>query len=245
VLYAVADVLILAHHISPRQDIPSTAIDFNASEKWQRRAEILTTMSKIPWSRLVAGGMLGVCVTPLVMTGSWVLYHALASAGPWFSIPVALLWLAAYPVGAFIHGSFIYYGGSVQAWNEAEGPHKTELENLVFRMTKVLVFSYLVFFTLAIATSIWYVVAVLQGTTALPLWMAFMNPVLMTLVYMLLARKVIPLGIMKYVQGAGFNIVYIIFFALILGFVSGNKEFLGNYHGQGIVQTERSMRKEF
>jgi hypothetical protein len=158
-------------------------------------------------------------MTPFVMSGAWVLYHALIPAGPWFSTPPALLWLAGYPIGAFIHGSFIYYGGSIQAWNEAQGPYKTEMEDLVFRMTKVLILSYLVFFTLAIVTSTWYMLAVLQGTTALPLWMAFMNPVLMTLVYMLLARKLIPLSIMKYVQGAGFNIVYIIFFALLLGFV--------------------------
>ena len=107
-------------------------------------------MSKLPWSRLVQGGLLGVCVTPLVMTGSWVLYQALAPAGPWLSIPVALLWLAAYPVGAFIHGSFIYLGGGVQAWNAADGAFKAQLEDLVWRMLRVLIFSYVVFFSLAI-----------------------------------------------------------------------------------------------
>lgn len=219
VLYAIADVLLLAHHIGPRQPVPSTAIDFQASERWQRRANMLICMSKLPWKRLVAGGLLGVCMTPLVMSGSWVLYHALAPAGPWLSTPVALLWLGAYPIGAFIHGSFIYLGGTVQAWNLAEGANKTLLEDTVTRMMRVLITAYMVFYALAIATSVWYVVAVLQGTTALPLWMAAMNPLLMTLVYMVLARKVVPLRIMKYVQGAGFNIVYIIFFALLLAFV--------------------------
>jgi hypothetical protein len=219
VLYAVADVLILAHNIGPRQEIPATAIDFEASERWQRRANMLICMSKLPWKRLVAGGLLGVCITPFVMSGSWVLYHALAPAGPWWSVPVALLWLGAYPIGAFIHGSFIYLGGAVQAWNLAEGACKMQLEDTVFRMMRVLITAYLIFFALAIATSLWYVVAVLQGTTALPLWMAAMNPLLMTIIYMILARKVIPLRIMKYVQGAGFNIVYIIFFALLLAFM--------------------------
>lgn len=219
VLYAIADVLLLAHHIGPRQEIPSTAVDFEANERWKRRAGLLTTMSKLPWQRLVLGGLLGVCVTPLVMTGSWVLYHVLAPAGPWLSVPVALLWLAAYPVGAFIHGSFIYFGGCVQAWNAAEGTCKTQLEDTVSRMERVLITSYLIFFALAIATSMWYAVAVLQGTTALPRWMAGMNPVLMAIVYMILARRVFPLWIMKYVQGAGFNIVYFLFFALLLGFV--------------------------
>ena len=219
VLYAIADVLLLAHHIGPRQDIPSTAVEFKASQRWKRRAGILTTMSKIPWPRLVQGGLLGVCVTPLVMTGSLVLYHALAPAGPWLSIPVALLWLAAYPVGAFIHGSFIYFGGSVQAWNAAEGACKAQLEDLVSRMLRVLITSYVLFFALACATSVWYAIAVLQGATELPRWMAAANPVLMAVVYMVLARFVVPLRIMKYVQGAGFNIVYIVFFSLLLGFV--------------------------
>jgi hypothetical protein len=218
-LYAIADVLLLAHRIGPRQEVPATAIDFKASGKWERRAEILTTMSKLPWNRLVLGGLLGVCMTPFVMTGSWVLYHALVPAGPWLSVPVALLWLAAYPIGAFIHGSFLYLGGSIQAWNAAEGAFKAQLEDLVARMLRVLVFAYVVFFALAIATSMWYAVAVVQGETALPRWMAAVNPVLMAIVYMLLARSVVPMRIMKWVQGAGFNIVYIVFFALLLGFM--------------------------
>jgi hypothetical protein len=127
--------------------------------------------------------------------------------------------LAAYPIGAFIHGSFIYSGGSVHAWNAADGPFKAYLGDIVYRMLRVLVFSYVLFFVLALATSVWYVVAVLQGTTVLPRWMAAMNPILMTGVYMFLARRVVPLRIMKYVQGAGFNIVYVLFFALLLAFV--------------------------
>jgi hypothetical protein len=77
----------------------------------------------------------------------------------------------------------------------------------------------LIFFSLAIATSVWYIVAVLQGKTVLPVWMAAMNPLLMALVYIVLARKVVPLQVMKHVQGAGSNIVYIGFFALLLAFV--------------------------
>jgi hypothetical protein len=76
-----------------------------------------------------------------------------------------------------------------------------------------------VFFAIAGATSIWYIIAVLKGTTNLPYWMAIINPVLMAVVYMALARFVVPQRIMKYVQGAGFNIVYITFFSLLLSFV--------------------------
>jgi hypothetical protein len=219
VMYAIADVLLLAYNVGPRQEIPSTAIDFETSERWKRRAGMLICMSRMPWKRLQLGGLLGVCMTPLVMAGAWVLYHALSPAGPWFSVPVAVLWLAAYPIGAFIHGSFIYFGGAVHGWNAATGEIKDQLGDIVYRMLRVLIFSYLVFFVLAIATSVWYVVAVLQGTTALPTWMAIMNPALMTIVYMLLARRVIPFRVIKHVQGAGFNIVYIVFFALLLAFV--------------------------
>jgi len=219
VLYAWADVLLLAHHVGPRIEIPSTAVDFYASERWKRRANMLTCSSKLPWRRLVWGGLLGVCMTPLVMSGSWVLYQALKPAGAWWSVPPALLWLAGYPIGAFIHGSFIYVGGTVQAWNAAEGPMKARLEDLVGRMLQVLILAYLVFFVLAIVTSVWYAVAVAQGETALPRWMAAVNPLLMTLVYMFLARKVVPMSAMKWVQGAGFNIVFIVFFALLLCFV--------------------------
>jgi hypothetical protein len=36
---------------------------------------------------------------------------------------------------------------------------------------------------------------------------------------MFLARNVVPMRVMKWVQGAGFNIVFIAFFALLLWFV--------------------------
>ncbi|MFZ6031166.1 MAG: DUF6796 family protein [Chloroflexota bacterium] len=219
ILYAMADVLLLAHHIGPLQDIPATAVDFGTSEKWRRRANMLACMSKMPWKRLVWGGLQGVLVTPLVMSGAWVLYQALKPAGPWLSVPVALLWLGAYPIGAFIHGSFIYLGGSVQAWNLAEGKCKAQLEDTVARMLRVLLTAYVVFFAIAIATSMWYALAVLQGTTALPRWMALINPALLSLAYIILARKVVPFRVVKYVEGAGFNIVFFLFFALLLIFV--------------------------
>ena len=180
---------------------------------------MLMCSSKMPWPRLVWGGLLGVFVTPLVMCGSWILYQALAPAGPWLSLPVALLWLGAYPIGAFIHGSFIYLGAVVHAWNAAEGPSKDALEETVARVLSVLLKTYLVFFAIAILFSLWYAVAVVQGATALPSWMALMNPALMATVYMILARQVVPFGVVKYVQGAGFNLVYIVFFALLLVFV--------------------------
>ena len=58
VLYAIADILLLAYNVGPLQEIPSTAIDFETSERWKRRASMLTCMSKMPWKRLVAGGLL-------------------------------------------------------------------------------------------------------------------------------------------------------------------------------------------
>jgi len=219
VLYTLADILLLAHNVGPLQRIPATAVDFRATARWKRRARMLECMSKIPWRRLKVGGLLGVFMTPFVMTGAWVLYRALAPAGPGYAIPPAFLWLAAYPIGAFIHGSFIYVGSAVHDWNAAEGPQKTALGDTVHRMLRVMIVSYLVFGALALATSAAYAVAVLQGTTSLPRWMAAFNPILMTGVYVILARRVIPLRIMKYVQGAGFNIVYIAFFALLLAHV--------------------------
>jgi Family of unknown function (DUF6796) len=219
VVYAIADILLLAHQVGARQQVPPTAVDFTQSDRWQRRAELLTTMSKIPWPRLVRGGLLGVCTTPFVMPGSWVLFKALQPAGAWLSIPVALLWLAAYPVGAFIHGSFIFYGGTVQAWNAGSGESKALLEDLVARQTKVIVTAYIVFTAIALATSVWYVTAVVQGATLLPRWMAFVNPVLMTIVYLVIVHRILPARVTKWVQGAGFNIVYLVFFAMTLGFI--------------------------
>jgi hypothetical protein len=65
---------------------------------------------------------------------------------------------------------------------------------------------------LILIASILFSSQVASGQTAFPRWMAAVNPVTMTLVWLLLKRA-LPQFVRDWTEGAGFNIAYLAFFA--------------------------------
>jgi hypothetical protein len=53
---------------------------------------------------------------------------------------------------------------------------------------------------------------VASGKTLFPVWMAAINPVTMTLVWLLI-KRILPQFVRDHTEGAGFNIAYLAFFA--------------------------------
>ena len=133
------------------------------------------------------------------------------SSGP--MLPAA--WLG---VGSMMNSS-LRSSILVQAWNSAEGPSKSQLGETVHLALRVLLAAHVILAVLLVAASVGYVVAVASGRTALPRWMSLLNPALMMVAYTIVERKVLPPRVTRYVEGAGFNIVYFTFFALLLSFI--------------------------
>ena len=65
----------------------------------------------------------------------------------------------------------------------------------------------------ALIASVWFSVVVASGQTFFPTWMAAVNPVVTFLAW-IVVKKILPKRIADYSEGAGFNIAYLIFFAL-------------------------------
>jgi hypothetical protein len=53
---------------------------------------------------------------------------------------------------------------------------------------------------------------IMSGRTRFPTWLAVINPVTLTVAWLLL-KKVLPRHVGEFFQGAGFNIAYIAWFA--------------------------------
>ena len=53
---------------------------------------------------------------------------------------------------------------------------------------------------------------VASGRTLFPVWMAAINPVTMTLAWLLI-KRILPTFVRDLTEGAGFNIAYLAFFA--------------------------------
>ncbi|KXK15808.1 MAG: hypothetical protein UZ14_CFX002000245 [Chloroflexi bacterium OLB14] len=62
-----------------------------------------------------------------------------------------------------------------------------------------------------LVASVFFSVLVATGSTSFPSWMIYINPVTLTIAWLII-KKVLPKFIVTWTEGAGFNIAYIAFF---------------------------------
>ena len=202
--YAIGDVLMLA-----------VKADITNYPNLQPHAKLLSGTEKLvalPWWRLAWGGLVGVLATPLLVAGLWHLYYGLVPAGAWLAWPPVLLFGVSFILAPFVHGSFIYLGEYVQALNRVSAESQDVIIGMFRRFRQVLIISYGTLMVFALAAIIWFVLAVAQGDTLFPRWLAATNPLILLLLYFLV-RRVGP-KLTERVDGAGFSIAYLAFFIL-------------------------------
>ena len=85
------------------------------------------------------------------------------------------------------------------------------IADMITRHRKVLIITYAPVLILIIIASILFSVMVATGNTLFPIWMATINPVTMTIVWLLL-KRILPQFVRDTTEGAGFNIAYLVFF---------------------------------
>lgn len=202
-LYAIGDVLLLASKAS-LENYP----------RLKPFAKLLSDAEKmvvLPPSRMIWGALLGVFATPLVLAGFWQIYHGLSGANPLLTLLTGLLFAVASVIGAFVHGTFYYMGEYVQALNKVEDGSQPVIADMIARHRKVLIVTYAPVLLLIVLASILFSILVASGRTAFPLWMAAINPVTLTIAW-LLVKRVLPPVVRDWTEGAGFNIAYLAFF---------------------------------
>ena len=203
-LYAIGDVLLLAGKAS-----------LDNYPKLQPFAKLLSgseTMAALPPSRLIWGALLGVFSTPLIMAGYWQLYQGLNGVNISWIFITLVLFASASIIGAFIHGTFYYLGEYVHALNDVGDDSQGIVASMIQRHRKVLIVAYAPVLIFIILASILYSFLVISGKTLFPVWMAAINPVTMTILWLLL-KQILPQFVRDHTEGAGFNIAYLVFFA--------------------------------
>jgi hypothetical protein len=202
-IYAIGDVLLLAGKAT-LNDYPKLKLHANLLSS----AERMITLSP---RRLMAGALLGVFVTPLMLVGFWQVYQGLISAGQMLALTTSLLFGIASVIGAFVHGSFYYMGEYVHALNKVDDYSQAVIVDMLSRHRQVLIMTYAPVMVLIVIASILFSVLVASGNTAFPVWMAAINPVTLTIAW-LAFKRILPQFIRDWTEGAGFNIAYLIFF---------------------------------
>ena len=203
-LYAIGDVLLLASKVK-LDDYP----------KLKPFAKLLSDAEKmvvLPPNRLIWGALIGVFATPLMLQGFWQVYQGLSGANASLVLATVGLFGTASIIGAFVHGTFYYMGEYVHALNKVDDGSQAVIAGMIERHRKVLIATYAPILLFILIASILFSVLVASGKTAFPVWMAAVNPVTMTIAW-LVVKRVLPQFIRDWTEGAGFNIAYLAFFA--------------------------------
>jgi hypothetical protein len=202
-LYAIGDVLLLAGKVS-LEDYPK----LKPFAKLLSDAERMVVLTP---NRMIWGALLGVFATPLVLLGFWQVYQGLGATQDWTVLATVGLFGIASVIGAFVHGTFYFMGEYIHALNNVEETSQSVIAAMIERHKKVLIISYgplLIFIVLA---SILFSLLVASGKTLFPVWVAAINPVTMTIAW-LVVKRILPQFIRDWTEGAGFNIAYMAFF---------------------------------
>jgi len=203
-LYAIGDVLLLASKVK-LDDYP----------KLKPFAKLLSDAEKmvvLPPNRLIWGALIGVFATPLMLQGFWQVYQGLSGANASLVLATVGLFGTASIIGAFVHGTFYYMGEYVHALNKVDDGSQAVIAGMIERHRKVLIATYAPILLFILIASILFSVLVASGKTAFPVWMAAVNPVTMTIAW-LVVKRVLPQFIRDWTEGAGFNIAYLAFFS--------------------------------
>lgn len=203
-LYAVGDVLLLASRIKLE--------DYPRLEPFAKLLSDAEKMIALPPRRLIWGALLGVFATPLVLLGFWQVYQGLGGANAWWALAALGLFGSASVIGAFVHGTFYYMGEYIHALNKVQDDSQPVVAEMIGRHRKVLIATYAPVMIFILLASIIFSVLVASGKTSFPVWMAAVNPVTMTIAWMLV-KRILPQFVRDWTEGAGFNIAYIFFFA--------------------------------
>jgi hypothetical protein len=145
------------------------------------------------------------------LAGFWQIHQGLRPANEALALTAFFMFGFASVIGTFVHGSFYYMGEYIQALNQVDDSSQPIIAGMISRHRTVLILTYAPLLILIILASILFSVMAGSGRTLYPAWMAAINPVTMTLAWLLL-KRVLPQFIRDATEGAGFNIAYLIFF---------------------------------
>ena len=202
-VYAIGDVLLLAGKVS--------LADYPKLKPFAKLLSDAEKMVVLAPARLMWGALIGVFATPLILLGYWQVYQGLSGGTDWAVLTTIGLFGIASVIGAFVHGTFYYMGEYVQALNQVEESSQPVIAEMVERHKKVLVITYMPLLLFIIIASVMFSILVASGKTLFPVWMAGVNPVTMTIAWLVI-KRILPQFVRDWTEGAGFNIAFLAFF---------------------------------
>ena len=204
-LYVIADALLLAVRPAP-----------DRHPRLAPHAAVVGSMAKLAElddRRITIGGLLGVFATPLVLAGWWLVHEALVPAGAAPAAVATIAFIVACVIGAFAHGWFMALADSIRLLDRASEADGPVVAATVARQSRTLAIAFIPIGIAAVVGSVAFSLVVLGGDTALPTWMAAVNP-LVILGGFILLRRILPARLSDPLEGTGFSVAYLVLFLL-------------------------------
>ena len=136
--------------------------------------------------RILAGALLGVFATPLVMLGYWHVYQGLKPAGQRASLGPFLLLLLAYVLAPFAHGAFYFIGDSLHMLSAAAVDQQDAVFDQFNRYIFAMFAVYLPLLLVYLVGCVWMSLTIFKGKSAYPRWFAFCNPIIFIVLFAIL-----------------------------------------------------------
>ena len=204
IMFAIGDVLLLAGKAS--------LDDYSNLKPFAKLLSGAEKMVVLSPNRMIWGALLGVFASPLVLAGFWQIYHGLSGANEILVLTSVIMFAIASVIGSFVHGTFYYMGEYIHALNRVDQQSQTIIADMITRHRKVLIISYAPVLIIILIASVLFSILVATNQTLFPGWMAAVNPVTLTIAWLII-KRILPKPITESLEGAGFNIAYFIFFA--------------------------------
>jgi len=151
-------------------------------------------MWRVPENYQRFGAYIGLFAIALSWAGYWHVYMGIRKAGRWLSLPPFLIAMYTIPIGCAFHFGLYYpalVGHQITGSSGDVAQVLTQLHNVMYNanMTISLVFQ------LGVAVfSLWLMVIIIMGKTHYPRWFGIMNPLFLTIVYILLVPQIPKYG---------------------------------------------------
>jgi len=165
------------------QAVPNGVYDNNMEYMW-----------RVPENYQRFGAYIGLFAIALSWVGYWHVYQGIRKAGRGLSLPPFLIGMFTIPIGCALHFGLFYPALVGHQIIASSGDLLQVLEQLYTSMVHTNYILGLVYQSGVIVFSLWLMVIVFMGRTHYPRWFGIMNPMFLTIAYVLLVPLIPKYG---------------------------------------------------
>ena len=214
ICWCIGDVLLVGFDVDP-----SNYPLFSSTYASQVDAELATYMLTGSTQRLQWGAMLAVCSLPFYAYAMFAIWHLIKPTYKKMRAALIMLWIVSLCFHPIAHAGFYYVGEIYKAVLATDSSAHSVLLDTAQGFEQILMFNWTMAIGTLVVVYLFWAWLVYRRHTLLPRWAVWINPVLFSVLIILLA-KILPQPLQSWVGAAVFNEANLIFWLFLEEIVS-------------------------